>query len=138
MPPTMANGKICYIEMPAEDVNRSADFYGRVFGWRVRRRGDGQLAFDDGVGEVSGTWVTSRPPATALGLLIYIMVDSVAATIDLVTAHGGEIVQPIGVDAPGDHGEVPRPWRQRDGAVPGSWTLSRVVTGHRSSFRPAN
>jgi uncharacterized protein len=29
------------------------------------------------------------------------MVDSVAATIDLVVANGCEIVQPIGVDAPG-------------------------------------
>jgi predicted enzyme related to lactoylglutathione lyase len=28
------------------------------------------------------------------------MVDSVAATIDAVVAHGGEIVQPIGGDAP--------------------------------------
>ena len=28
------------------------------------------------------------------------MVNSVAATIDAVVAHGGEIVQPIGADAP--------------------------------------
>jgi predicted enzyme related to lactoylglutathione lyase len=28
------------------------------------------------------------------------MVDSVAATIDAVIAHGGELVQPIGADAP--------------------------------------
>ena len=41
MPPTLANGKICYIEMPAVDVARSADFYSRVFGWSIRTRGDG-------------------------------------------------------------------------------------------------
>jgi predicted enzyme related to lactoylglutathione lyase len=28
------------------------------------------------------------------------MVDSVATTVDTVVAHGGEIVQPIGLDAP--------------------------------------
>ena len=28
------------------------------------------------------------------------MVDSVAATVDLIVANGGEIVQPIGADAP--------------------------------------
>jgi hypothetical protein len=28
------------------------------------------------------------------------MVDSVAATVDAAVAHGGEIVQPIGADAP--------------------------------------
>ena len=100
MPPTLANGKICYVEIPAVDISRSVEFYEAVFGWKTRRRGDGQIAFDDGVGEVSGTWIKGRPPATEPGLLLYIMVDSVAETIDTVIANGGEIVQPIGVDAP--------------------------------------
>jgi predicted enzyme related to lactoylglutathione lyase len=100
MPPTLSNGKICYLEIPAVDVRRSAAFYKGVAGWKLRERGDGQLAFDDGVGEVSGTWVLGRPPSDQPGLLIYIMVDDMAATLDLVVAHGGEIVQPIGADAP--------------------------------------
>jgi uncharacterized protein len=100
MPPTVANGKICYVEIPAIDIGRSVEFYKSVFGWNVRRRGNGQTAFDDGAGEVSGTWVTGRPPSVEPGLLLYVMVDSVAATIDAIIAHGGELVQPIGVDAP--------------------------------------
>ena len=96
----MKNGKICYIEIPAVDIRRSADFYAKVFGWRLRQRGDGATAFDDATGEVSGTWLLGRPPAAQPGLLVYIMVDSVAATIDAVIAHGGELVQPIGADAP--------------------------------------
>jgi predicted enzyme related to lactoylglutathione lyase len=100
MPPTLSNGKICYLEIPALDVRRSADFYSEVFGWRVRTRGDGKLAFDDGVGEVSGSWVLGRPPSPEPGLLFYIMVDSVAATAEAVVAQGGQIVQPIGADAP--------------------------------------
>jgi predicted enzyme related to lactoylglutathione lyase len=100
MPPALGNGKICYIEIPAIDVRRSADFYQKVFGWQCRQRGDGHLAFDDGVGQVSGTWVLGWPPAAQPGLLIYIMVDSVAAAVEAVAANGGEIVQPIGVDAP--------------------------------------
>ncbi len=100
MPPTLANGKICYIEIPAADIARSADFYGRVFGWHIRQRGDGHTAFDDGAGEVSGTWVVGRPPAAAPGLLVYIMVDSVSATLEVIVANGGEVVQPIGADAP--------------------------------------
>jgi uncharacterized protein len=94
--PTLNNGKICYIEMPASDVDRSVDFYQSVFGWNIRRRGDGSIAFDDAVGEVSGTWVTGRPPSVEPGLLFYIMVDSVAKTIDAIEANGCEIVQPIG------------------------------------------
>ena len=100
MPPTLANGKICYIEIPSIDVARSADFYSRVFGWNVRQRGDGHSAFDDTTGQVSGTWVLGRPPSSQPGLLVYVMVDSVAATLDAVVANGGEIVQPIGADAP--------------------------------------
>ncbi len=100
MPPTLVNGKICYIEMPATDIARSAAFYKAVFGWTVRKRGDGSTAFDDTTGEVSGAWVLGRPPAEKPGLLLYIMVDSVASTVETVVAHGGEIVQPIGADAP--------------------------------------
>lgn len=100
MPPTLSNGKVCYIEIPAIDIRRSADFYTKVFGWKIRRRGDGSIAFDDTTGEVSGTWVIGRPASPEPGLLIYIMVDSVAATIDAVLAEGGEIVQPMGADAP--------------------------------------
>jgi predicted enzyme related to lactoylglutathione lyase len=99
MTTTTANGKICYVEMPANDVARSSEFYEKVFGWKTRRRGDGAVAFDDGVGQVSGTWIIGRPPATP-GLLIYIMVDDMSTTIDAVQANGCEIVQPVGADAP--------------------------------------
>ena len=96
----MGNGKICYIDIPATDVARSSEFYARSFGWKLRRRGDGSVAFDDGVGQVSGTWSLGRPPATMPGLMIYIMVDSVEKTCADLVANGGEIVQPIGADAP--------------------------------------
>ena len=98
--PTLGNGKVCYIEIPAIEINTSASFYKEVFGWQIRQRGDDHLAFDDTVGEVSGTWVVGRKPSTDPGLLIYIMVDSVAAAVDAVIANGGKIVQPIGMDAP--------------------------------------
>jgi predicted enzyme related to lactoylglutathione lyase/uncharacterized glyoxalase superfamily protein PhnB len=100
MPPTLADGKLCYVEIPAADVARSAAFYAAVFGWRIRERGDGTTAFDDTVGEVSGAWVTGRPPAAEPGLLLYVMCESVAATVEAVVAHGGALVQAIGVDAP--------------------------------------
>jgi uncharacterized protein len=100
VPPTLANGKICYLEIPALDIQRSAEFYSRVFGWRIRKRGDGSTAFDDAANEVSGSWVLGRRAGSEPGILVYIMVDSVAATIDAVARHGGVLVQPIGADAP--------------------------------------
>jgi predicted enzyme related to lactoylglutathione lyase len=98
--PTLSNGKVCYIEIPAVDIEQSVSFYKGIFGWQTRTRGDGSIAFDDTAGEVSGTWVKGRPPSANPGLLIYIMVDSVAATVESIKTHGGKIVQPIGMDAP--------------------------------------
>jgi predicted enzyme related to lactoylglutathione lyase len=100
VPPNLSNGKICYVELPALDVEASRVFYETVFGWQTRQRPNGSLAFDDGVGQVSGGWVTGRPPTREVGLLVYVMMDSVEETLDRVAAAGGEVVQPIGGDAP--------------------------------------
>lgn len=115
MAPTHTNGKICYLEIPIADVERSVGFYHKVFGGKSRRRGDGATAFDDAVGGVSGSWVTGRPASSTPGLLVYVMVDSVAATVETIVAHGGRIVQPIGVDAP----EVTARFADPDGNVLG-------------------
>ena len=48
--------------------------------------------------------MTGRTPSEQPGLLLYVMVDSVADSVEAVLAHGGHVVQPIGVDAP----EIPR------------------------------
>ena len=112
---TAKDGKICYIEMPATDAQSSADFYQRSFGWTIRTRGDGAIAFDDTTGEVSGAFVKGRPPAATPGLIVYIMVDSVAEAIEKVKASGGEIVQPIG----GDPGETTARFRDPGGNVIG-------------------
>jgi uncharacterized protein len=115
MEPTLGHGKICYVELPAVDVGVSADFYEAVFGWERRTRGDGSLAFDDGVGQVSGTWVTGRAPSTDVGMLLYVMVDDAEAAVAAVRAAGGEIVQEIG----GDHPEITARFRDPAGNVLG-------------------
>jgi hypothetical protein len=121
MPPTYGNGKICYVEIPAADIARSAAFYTTVFGWQTRTRGDGSLAFDDGVGQVSGTWVLGRSPAASPGLMLYIMVDDAEATVEALRAAGGEIVQPIGEDAP----EITARFRDPGGNVIGIYQMPR-------------
>ncbi|HEY1953332.1 MAG TPA: VOC family protein [Gemmatimonadaceae bacterium] len=95
------NGKICYIEIPASDVSRSARFYEMTFGWNARTRGDGATAFDDTTGQVSGAFVVGRPPSTVVGVLFYIMCDDINASINAVSANGGSIVQKVGAD-PGE------------------------------------
>jgi hypothetical protein len=120
-----ANGKICYIEIPAVDIARSADFYARVFGWEIRKRGDGSTAFNDTVGQVSGTWALGRPPASQPGLLAYVMVDDAEATIKAIEANGGEIVQAIGGDAP----EITARFRDPAGNVMGIYQQPGLKKG---------
>ena len=93
--PTYRTGKICYIEIPAKDIQESAAFYHRAFGWQTRQRGDGSTAFDDTVNEVSGTWVLGRPVAAEPGLMIYIMVARAADAVEAIRSAGGEIVHQV-------------------------------------------
>ena len=91
----MPTPRVCYLQIPAEDPRVSADFYAAVFGWDIRERGDGALAFDDG-GEVSGAFVTGCPPQAESGITIYVMVDEAEATVTRISDAGGTIVAPLG------------------------------------------
>jgi hypothetical protein len=98
--PHYGNGKICYLELPSRDVDESSSFYQAVFDWKVRRRSDGSVAFDDGVNEVSGTWRADRKSSTEIGMLVHIMVDDIEITMKKIIERGGKIVRALGLDAP--------------------------------------
>ncbi|MDB5013426.1 MAG: hypothetical protein JWQ25_1628 [Daejeonella sp.] len=98
--PTFGNGKICYLEIPSRDIIESSTFYHQVFGWEIRTRSDGSVAFDDIVNEVSGTWRIDREPSVNIGLLVHIMVDDIETSMQAVIDNGGKIVQPVGMEAP--------------------------------------
>ena len=115
-PPTFAPGKIGYVQIPAIDVDRSAAFYEAVFRWNIRRRNNGEIAFDDGVGEVSGTWVTGRPPSSEPGLLVYVMVESVEQSLEKIVEAGGAVVTPL---TPQGEGEAYATFRDPAGNVLG-------------------
>jgi predicted enzyme related to lactoylglutathione lyase/uncharacterized glyoxalase superfamily protein PhnB len=93
--------RFCYVEIPAVDAALSARFYESVFGWEIRDRDSGRPRFDDAPGNISGAWATGREAAHVPGLLPYVWVDSIKATVALVTAHGGEILQAPSSDTPG-------------------------------------
>jgi len=99
MPPTLANGRICYIEMPAADIARSAT---STSGSRldIRKRGDAALLLTMRAAEVSGTWVLGARPqqSPASGFISWL--TAWPRPLTPVVAQGGEIVQPIGADAP--------------------------------------
>jgi len=87
----MPHGKICYLEIPAKTAEASAEFYRSIFGWKIRKRGDGELAFDDAAG-VSGTWVKESDRTPDERTRTYIMVDVIADTLKLIEAQGGRVL----------------------------------------------
>ncbi|HEY8061551.1 MAG TPA: VOC family protein [Gemmatimonadales bacterium] len=89
----MPHGKICYLEIPANKAEDSARFYSEIFGWKVRERGDGNLAFDD-TGSVSGTWVKETDRTPGERTRTYIMVDSIAESLQQIAAAGGKVLTP--------------------------------------------
>ena len=89
----MPHGKICYLEIPANRAEDSARFYADIFGWKVRQRGDGNLAFDDS-GSVSGTWVKEGDRTPDERTRTYIMVDAISDTLKQIVAAGGQVLTP--------------------------------------------
>ena len=96
----MSHGKICYLEIPAKTGEASAQFYNSIFGWKVRTRGDGELAFDD-PGGVSGTWVKESDRTPDEQTRVYIMVDAIDETLPRIQAAGGRIITPRTEIGPG-------------------------------------
>jgi hypothetical protein len=94
---TLGNGKICYIGIPAENIEESAAFYREIFGWEIKKRGDGSITFNDGIGEVSGTWLLGQKPATDPGVMVSIMVDSIEETIARITARDCKIIKQMAI-----------------------------------------
>src|SRR4026209_187375 len=87
----LPHGKICYLEITANVARASAEFYSGIFNWKVRKRGDGELAFDD-TGGVSGTWVKESDRTPDERTRTYIMVDDIADALKRIEAEGGRVM----------------------------------------------
>ena len=86
------HGGLSYLHIPATDVQQSAAFYERVFGWQVHRRDNGRASFSDATGHIGGAWVTDQAISREPGLLPYIYVNRIDDTLKQVVEQGGEVV----------------------------------------------
>lgn len=94
-PRSIVHGQVVYLQIPARDVMTSAEFYEKVFGWRVERP---YPSFE--APGLIGQWVDDRAPAPDTGLLAWIQVDRIDESLDAVRANGGEVVEPPTSDGP--------------------------------------
>lgn len=92
--------RFCYLEIPALDARASAEFYESVFGWDIRHKDSGRPSFIHRGADLTGAWVTGRRIASDPGLLAYIWVDDLAATIEKIRSSGGQVVESPRLDAP--------------------------------------
>jgi uncharacterized protein len=89
------HGQVVYLQIPALDIAESAVFYARVFGWDVEPPQSGFQSPG-----LIGQWVTDRPLDVDGGLVAWIAVDDIDATLDVVRATGGTVLEPPTPDGP--------------------------------------
>jgi predicted enzyme related to lactoylglutathione lyase len=90
-----AHGQLSYLQLPAADLAGSAAFYESVFRWRAEPR---HPSFE--APGFFGQWVEDRAPAPDAGPLLWLHVDDMDATLELVRAHGGEVLDEPTPDGP--------------------------------------
>ena len=91
----LAHGQLCYLQLPAVSGTRAAAFYAAVFGWDIEEHHP-----DFESPGLIGQWVEGRPPARDGGPMIWLHVADMNETLNRVTAHGGEILEPPSPDGP--------------------------------------
>jgi uncharacterized protein len=91
----LVHGQVCYLQIPAQDLMKSAAFYETVFGWRIERP---HPSFE--APGLIGQWVTERLSGGETGLLLWINVDRIDDVLESVRANGGEVLEPPSPDGP--------------------------------------
>lgn len=87
------NGGLSYLEIPALEPKRSADFYRAVVGWNVDTSDPERPKFMDQGGHLLGRWHKGRTISREPGLLPYIYVDRIHEAVERVVPGGGEVVR---------------------------------------------
>ena len=94
--PNLQHGQVSYLQIPALDISRSAEFYERVFGWRIERP---YPSFE--APQLIGQWSDDRPPAPEdAGPLLWIHVDDIERALEKTRAAGGEVIESPTPDGP--------------------------------------
>jgi len=88
-----AHGQLSYLQIPAVDVSRSAEFYATLFGWQTDPPSPGFEAPG-----LIGQWIDNRSATADSGLLAWINVDHIDDTLALTTANGGQVLEPPSLD----------------------------------------
>src|SRR5207253_7915983 len=82
--------RLTYLELPASDARRAAEFYRAVLGWKIEERAAGDFRFADEAANLIGRFTSGR--ASEPGMVPYFSVERVADAVALAAANGGAVV----------------------------------------------
>ncbi|HUB24455.1 MAG TPA: VOC family protein [Tepidisphaeraceae bacterium] len=92
MDPALArDGGLSYLEIPAVEIRKSALFYQKVLGFKLRDKRRDPSRFSDRTGHLIGRFTTERAANRKAGFLPYFYVERMAAAITAAPKLGGEI-----------------------------------------------
>jgi predicted enzyme related to lactoylglutathione lyase len=108
---------IIHIEFASADFERTATFYGELFGWQTQQNANASYMKFDGADGASGGWVRADMVQSP-GPIPYLVVDDLGETIAKVEKAGGRIIaRRMPFAGGGEVGLVADP----DGNVLGLW-----------------
>jgi predicted enzyme related to lactoylglutathione lyase len=90
--PVMRHGRICFIELPANDADVSAAFYRTVFGWEIWQREDGVTMFWDAGNQIQGSFATGLAASGIAGPRLSIWVDDALDCSNRIDRAGGKVI----------------------------------------------
>jgi len=83
---------LSYWEIPSTNVAKSSSFYSKLFGWKMQPSGEGYMMFDVKGGLGGGIQRVKRAPGE--GVMVYIEVKDIPATLAKVVKLGGKVLTP--------------------------------------------
>jgi predicted enzyme related to lactoylglutathione lyase len=87
--------KIVHIEIPAPDLAKAAEFYSKVFGWKVDMMPEMDYAlWSPADQEGVGGGFSKTYPINKDGILVHIGVDDIEAKLAEIEAAGGKTITP--------------------------------------------
>lgn len=80
-----------HIEIPTADAQKSKDFYGKLFGWKMNENMPGYVMFSTGDNQGGGFTQESKPADN--GVVLYIEVEDIPAKLGEIETTGGKKVK---------------------------------------------
>lgn len=107
-----------HVEIPSANLQRAASFYHEVFGWKMNYVEEADYMLFETGGNINGAFYHSPQHTGKQGVVVYIAVEDIARTLELLQQRGGAtVVARTPVDEMGSFALFSDP----DGNVLGIW-----------------